>query len=96
MSPAAPATTDLLFQQILAEVSPLMAKACRQAGARGDDHPLSQPGLEDGEGIVLDYLAHGEAAVALDHLLYMISEPPLTLSATGLDRLAMLRRLYGM
>lgn len=86
-----PAEVEVLFGQLLAEVSALMAEAGLRAGAVGADHPLAQPGLREGSEIVRDYLAHGEAGVALDHLLYMLQEPPLTLSAAGLERLARLR-----
>ncbi|MEZ6116843.1 MAG: hypothetical protein R3C28_09760 [Pirellulaceae bacterium] len=49
---------------------------------------LDQAGLRDGGEIVVDYLFHGEAGVAFDHLLYMISEPDLVLSAGTYAELA--------
>lgn len=49
---------------------------------------LDQAGLRDGAEIVLDYLSHGEAGVAFDHLLYMIKEPDLELSANAYTDLA--------
>jgi hypothetical protein len=42
---------------------------------------LDQAGLRDGRLVVEDYLSHNEAGVALEHLLYMIEEPPLAVSA---------------
>src|SRR5476649_135600 len=42
---------------------------------------LDQAGLRDGMAIVENFLDHGEAGVALEHLLYMINEPRLRLSA---------------
>lgn len=70
---------DLL--EVLDEVSTLMSAAYAQLSPVPDDHPLAQSGLENGAEIVLDYIAHGEAGVALDHLLYMIKEPSLAISA---------------
>jgi hypothetical protein len=49
-----------------------------EAGLAGDR--LEQAGLRNGLAIVEDYLTHGEAGVALEHLLYMIIEPALVLS----------------
>jgi hypothetical protein len=51
------------------------------AGAPMIGSALDQAGLRDGIAIVEDYLSHGEAGVALEHLLYMINEPQLQLSA---------------
>lgn len=53
--------------------------------AKCDDHPppgsaLDQNGLRDGKDIVLDYIAHNEGGIALDHLIYMIYETGITLS----------------
>jgi len=41
---------------------------------------LDQAGLRDGVETVEDYLGHGEAGLALEHLIYMIHEPPLAIS----------------
>ncbi|WP_241001569.1 hypothetical protein [Pseudomonas viridiflava] len=57
---------DLL--EVLDEVSTLMSIKYAQLGPLPDDHPLAQSGLENGAEIVLDYIAHGEAGVALYHL----------------------------
>ena len=41
---------------------------------------LDQACLLDGTEVVEDYLAHGEPLAALEHLVYMIREPPLAIS----------------
>ncbi len=42
---------------------------------------LDQIGLKDGKEIVLDYLNHREIGLALEHLMYMIKETDLPISA---------------
>ena len=79
-------------------VAPLITAVAQQVQqqldalyAAGDPTPgsaLDQAGLRDGAEIVVDYLSHGEAGVAFDHLLYMISEPDLVLSAGTYAELA--------
>lgn len=86
----------VLFKQVLDEVSVLMAEAYRQAGILDTDHPLSQAGLSDGESIVIDYLDHNEASIALEHLLYMVKEPPLILTPTAEAILVKLCQFYGL
>lgn len=49
--------------------------------------PLDQVYLLDGRSVVEDYLDHGEAELAFEHLLYMIREPPLRISQDCLTRL---------
>lgn len=82
------------FTEALDEVSALMSEAYAQLGSIPDDHPLAQAGLEYGREIVLDYLAHGEAGIAFDHLCYMIQEPPLTISAKSAERLARIAEAF--
>jgi hypothetical protein len=41
---------------------------------------LDQQGLRDGKHIVDDYIAAGEAELALEHLLYMIEETEINVS----------------
>jgi hypothetical protein len=41
---------------------------------------LDQAGLRDGLVIVQDYLRHGEAGLAFEHLAYMVNELTLSLS----------------
>jgi hypothetical protein len=50
------------------------------AGEPAAGSSLDQAGLRDGLRVVEDFLSHNEAGVALEHLLYMIVEPPLALS----------------
>ncbi|WP_235662973.1 hypothetical protein [Pseudomonas coronafaciens] len=85
---------DLL--KVLDEVSTLMSAAYAQLGPLPHDHPLAQSGLENGAEVVLDYIANGEAGVALDHLFYMIKEPPLFISARSAETLARLAKLSEM
>lgn len=73
--------TEQLIRQALTEVGPLMERAFAEVG--GSPVPgsaLDQAGLTDGVGIVEDYLEHNEAGVALEHLIYMVHEPPLSIS----------------
>jgi hypothetical protein len=53
--------------------------------AKWGGHPpagsaLDQAGLRDGREIVVDFLLHGEAGLALEHLVYMIHETGIALS----------------
>lgn len=73
----------------LDEVMPLM----RAAFAAVDHNPppgssLDQVCLIDGDQVVDDYIRHGEQGLALDHLLYMVEEPPLKLTPTTFEHLA--------
>ncbi len=49
--------------------------------------------LLNGREVVVDYLKHGEPALALDHLIYMIEEPPLNIGENTRRRLAEATRL---
>ncbi|RMT60587.1 hypothetical protein ALP45_02093, partial [Pseudomonas coronafaciens pv. atropurpurea] len=49
-------------------VSTLTSAEYAQLGPLPDDHPLTKSGLENGAEIVLDYIAHSETGVPLDHL----------------------------
>lgn len=82
--------------EVLDEVSTLMSAEYAQLGPLPDDHPLAQSGLENGTEIVLDYIAHGEAGVALDHLSYMIKEPLLAISDRSAEKLARLAEVFEM
>lgn len=57
---------------------------------------LDQFGLRDGLAIVENYLIHGEAGLALEHLLYMVSEPSLELTAKSLGDIRSAADLLGM
>jgi hypothetical protein len=75
-------TADLLLG-VLDDVEPLMRAAFAAVG--GTPEPgshLDQVFLLDGRVVVAEYLRHGEPALALDHLLYMIEESDLPI---GLD-----------
>jgi hypothetical protein len=84
------------LKEILNEVSARMTAAYAEAGLIDSEHPLSQEGLSNGTSIVLDYLEHNETRIALEHLLYMVNEPPLTLSAAAKTALSQLCDIYDM
>ncbi len=48
---------------------------------------LDQVFLLNGREVVVDYLTHGEPALALDHLVYMIVEPGLAIGNSTHRRL---------
>ena len=84
----APSVPELILS-VLDDVEPLMAAAFDAVG--GSPPPgssLDQVFLIDGRSVIADYLAHNETALAFDHLLYMITEPPLRLSQGTFDRLS--------
>lgn len=83
-----------LLKEILNDVSVRLVAAYAEAGPLDADHPLAQEGLSNGTSIVLDYFEHNEPKIALEHLLYMVNEPPLTLSATAEAALAQLCTMY--
>lgn len=76
------------FAEALEEISTLLSIAYEQLGPVPEDHALAQAGLVNGCAIVLDYVDHNEAGVAFEHLLYMISEPPLLVSKNCIEVLA--------
>jgi hypothetical protein len=57
---------------------------------------LDQLGLLDGEETVLEFLAHRETGLALDHLLYMIGEPGLVISRPTYALIEQAGRAMGM
>lgn len=61
-----------------------------------EDHALAQAGLKNGSEIVLDYVDHGEAGVAFEHLLYMLTEPPLVVSERCMKILARIAKTLNM
>jgi hypothetical protein len=72
----------------LSEVMELMKLAyARVSGSPEPGSALDQAGLFDGDKIVLDYLRHGEAGLALEHLIYMVSEPQLPISSAALSHI---------
>ena len=94
-SPYAEVEDDI--RRALLEVEALML----QAFAVVDESPepgsaLDQGGLRDGAGIVLDYLRHNEAGVALEHLVYMVREPSLPISRETFMFIGRAGRAMGM
>lgn len=80
---------DDLILQALEEVQQLMESAFEAvSGTPAEGSSLDQAGLIDGGAIIVDYLNHNEAGVALDHLLYMIIEPPLSISLVTFELIA--------
>ena len=74
-----PRQASKLIRQALRNVDSLMAEALEHV----EEDPggaLDQVGLRDGTDIVADLLDHGEPGLALEHLVYMISEPRLPIS----------------
>ena len=85
------------IRQALPAVGTLMERAFAEVG--GSPVPgsaLDQAGLIDGVSIVEDYLRHGEAGVALEHLIYMIEEPRLPISPGTFHLIEQASRLMGM
>ena len=75
-----------LLRQALEAVEPLMADALLAVGHRpAPGSALDQAGLADGGAIVNDYVGHGELGLAFDHLLYMVVEPSLPITAETLE-----------
>ena len=75
-----PTSVESLILGATEEAQALLDGLYRQTPEPTDDSPLNQAGLRDGASIVRDYLKHGEAGVAFEHLIYMIKEPGLRLS----------------
>jgi hypothetical protein len=57
---------------------------------------LDQAGLRDGLVIIEDFVRHGEAGLAAEHLLYMIVEPGLRLSAIDHESIQTVCRSFGI
>ncbi|WUJ74167.1 hypothetical protein OG809_13040 [Kribbella soli] len=72
----------------LDEVVRLMDEALAEVGYRPQSgSSLDQVFLLDGAGVVNDYIEHGELGLALDHLLYMVEEPPLLISRSTFEHI---------
>ena len=83
-----------LILSVLDDVQPLMQAAFDAVG--GTPEPgsaLDQVGLLNGREVVADYLKHGEPGLAVDHLIYMVEEPPLDIGEDTRRRLAEATRL---
>ncbi len=77
-----------LFRHALEAVEPLMADALRAVGHKpAPGSALDQEGLADGGAIVRMYVEHGEHGLAFDHLLYMVVEPSLPITAGTFETL---------
>jgi hypothetical protein len=81
-------STQDLIREALIEVDALMREAFLKRSPIQPGSALDQAGLENGAEIVHDYLLHGEAGIAFEHLLFMIQEPPLEISRECLERIA--------
>lgn len=69
------------IRRALVEVESLMSRALEDVGQDSESgSALGQEGLRDGANSVLGYLRHGEAGMALEHLIYMVREPSLPIS----------------
>ena len=73
----------------------------RDAFARVGNSPepgssLDQVRLLDGDQLVEDYIRHGEQGLALDHLLYMVEEPPLQVSPTTFEHISAAAEALGV
>ena len=85
--------------QLITEVAQEVQQALDARYAAGEPaagSALDQAGLRDGADVVADYLSHGEAGVAFEHLIYMIIEPDLDLSASAYRTLTRAGELLGM
>lgn len=74
----------------------LMSMAYEQTGPVPEERALAHAGLENGGEIVLDYVDHNECGIALEHLLYVINEPPLVVSEEWIKILARIAKTLEM
>lgn len=58
--------------------------------------PLDQEGLRNGKDIITDYVRHGEAGLALEHLVYMIHETGVNLPEVTRTQIAETAIAMGM
>ena len=83
-----------LILSVLDDIEPLMQATFDAVG--GTPEPgsaLDQVFLLNGREVIADYLEHGEPVLALDHLIYMVKEPPLDIGEETCRRLAEAIRL---
>jgi hypothetical protein len=89
--------TSNLILSVLDDIEPLMQAAFAAVGGSPEQgSALDQVFLLDGRVVVVDYLAHGEPALAVEHLIYMIKEPPLRIGDASVRRLAEAARTVGL
>lgn len=73
------------------EAQALIDKEIVKCGGQPEEESsLNQLGLRDGKEIVLNYIKYGEAGLALEHVLYMVSETGIILSEESQKRLSAL------
>lgn len=68
----------------------------RSVGNPEPGSALDQAGLRDGSSIVEDFVSHGEAGLAAEHLLYMITEPDIGLSQPDIEFLRGVCEVFGI
>lgn len=91
---ASPTDSEEFILRAAQEAQALLDRAYA-AGKPESGSALVQCGLRDGLAIVRDYLAHGEVGVALDHLLYMVNEPSLPISAQSRADISCVAQILG-
>jgi hypothetical protein len=69
------------IEQAAIKTQELVNQESDRVGMPQPGSALDQSGLRDGLEIIRDYLQHGEAGVAFEHLLYMLTELDLVLPA---------------
>jgi hypothetical protein len=73
---------ERLIRQSIPEVGALINQAFADVGnSPVTGSSLDQLGLANGVSVIDDYLRHGEIGLALDHLIYMVFEAKLPISA---------------
>lgn len=66
--------------------------ACGGSPAPGTN--LDQAGLKEGNKIIEDYIEHGEAGLAFEHLQYMIKETEIELNDAEQKSFSLLHKIY--
>ena len=78
------------------EAQALLDELYRKTPERAPGSALDQAGLRDGVSVVRDYLEHGEAGLAFEHLIYMIIEPRLQLTEESCRRIRKAGQALGL
>jgi hypothetical protein len=85
------------IKEALTEVESLMKAAfAKVGGVAPAGSALDQNGLADGGDVVTEYLDVGEPGLALEHLIYMVSEPKLPISRRAYSCIATAGTAMGM
>ena len=74
-------TVERDIDVVAVAVQELVDAEFEKAGSVIGGSALDQAGLSNGLQLIREYLQYGEAGLALDHLLYMVRELDLTISA---------------